>query len=110
MFEMTGTATVTGSDLSRNTGRDVGGAIYNAGTITVTAVVKGADANAIALSLGAGNAGSMAIGGATLAGGVDGTPAVIGRLATDGTDVWTALVNDTTVEQAGWVKTFTAGA
>lgn len=52
-----------------------------------------------------------------LAGGLDigetsaevlGTPATLGRLATDGTDVWTALTNDPTTAQAGWVKTFTA--
>ena len=37
-----------------------------------------------------------------------GTPAPLGRLATDGTDVWTALKDDNTTRQDGWVKTFTA--
>lgn len=40
--------------------------------------------------------------------GEDGTPAMLGRLASDGTDVWTALVSNPTVTQDGWVKTFTA--
>lgn len=53
----------------------------------------------------------------TLTGGLDigetaaevlGTPAHLGRIATDGTDVWTALKEDPTTSQDGWVKTFTA--
>ena len=49
-----------------------------------------------------------------LSGGVDeipavlGTPADLGRLATDGTDVWMALKDDPTTTQDGWVKIFTA--
>ena len=39
-----------------------------------------------------------------------GTPARLGRTATDGTDVWTALKDDPTTTQDGWVKTFTGGA
>lgn len=41
-----------------------------------------------------------------LAGGINGTPANLGRIATDGTDVWTALVEDPHVTQSGWVKTY----
>jgi len=47
----------------------------------------------------------------TLTGGadqIDGTPGKLGRIATDGTDVWTAMVENQTTTQAGWVKTFTA--
>lgn len=38
-----------------------------------------------------------------------GTPAKLGRLATDGTDVWTAMKDDLTgTDSTTWVKTFTA--
>lgn len=47
-----------------------------------------------------------AVAAAHLSGGVDGTPAKLGRTATDGTDVWTALVEDNTTSQHSWVKTF----
>lgn len=45
----------------------------------------------------------------TLTGGTDatpGTPAKLGRIATDGTSVWTALKDDQTITQDGWVKTY----
>ena len=35
-----------------------------------------------------------------------GTPGVLGRIATDGTDVWTALKDNPTNTQDGWVKTY----
>ena len=49
----------------------------------------------------------------TLTGGsnaVPGTPARMGRIAIDGGDVWTAMADNATITQAGWVKTFTGGA
>lgn len=74
-------------------------------TIDLAADTAGTAGNGIATTatLTAGG-----FGAATLTGGTDGTPANLGRTATDGTDVWTALTDDPTVTQAGWVKTFTA--
>ena len=74
-------------------------------TIDLTAVTAGAAGNDIPTTDGL-TAGGF--GAATLTGGVDGTPGKLGQLATDGTDVWTALTEDLTTTQAGWVKTFTA--
>ncbi len=39
-----------------------------------------------------------------LAHGLDGTPAQLGRLATDGTKIWMALVEDLTVTQSSWTE------
>lgn len=39
-----------------------------------------------------------------------GTPGRLGRKANDGTDEWTAMKNDNTTTQDGWVKTFSGGA
>lgn len=76
----------------------------------ITAVNEDAEAAALVLAAASGTVtGAIAAVAATaLTGGINGTPAKLGRIATDGTDVWTALVEDPTVTQAGWVKTFTA--
>lgn len=74
----------------------------------ITAVNAEAAAAALVLAAASGTVtGAIAAVAATaLTGGINGTPAKLGRIATDGTDVWTALVEDPTVTQAAWVKTF----
>jgi hypothetical protein len=74
----------------------------------ITAVNADATAAALVTASASGTVTGViaAVAVTNLTGGIDGTPAKLGRLATDGTDVWTALVENETVTQSAWVKTF----
>jgi hypothetical protein len=117
-FDVTtdGTGHVSGA----NTETFAGGGLNYASTSTVNEIIAAIEAlpaldHQFTLEITAGDGTDVVpIGGDVLVwddSGVDevlGTPATLGRLATDGTDVWTALKNDPTTTQDGWVKTFTA--
>lgn len=78
--------------------------LLNAAPSTIIGCAAGAGSQATVIEA---TAGVTLTGGSDLVPAVPGTPAYLGRTATDGTDVWTAFTDNYTTTQNGWVKTFT---